>query len=70
MTRVFEDVAAGADTAEALRRAQIALIADPRTAHPFFWGAFTLIGAGTGRTLAAETAGFRPSEVPTALGKP
>ncbi len=31
--------------AEALRQAQLALIRDPATAHPFYWAAFILIGA-------------------------
>ncbi len=30
--------------AEALRQAQLALIGDPQTAHPFFWAPFVLIG--------------------------
>jgi CHAT domain-containing protein len=30
--------------AQALRRAQMALIADPATAHPYHWSAFVLIG--------------------------
>jgi CHAT domain-containing protein len=62
MTRLFDALAAGGDTAEALRRAQNALMAQPRTAHPFFWGAFSLIGAGPARPEAAEAR--------TALGKP
>jgi CHAT domain-containing protein len=33
--------------ADALRQAQLALIADPHTAHPYNWAAFTLIGDGT-----------------------
>jgi CHAT domain-containing protein len=33
-------------TAQALRRAQLTLSAQPATAHPFFWAAFTLIGDG------------------------
>jgi CHAT domain-containing protein len=35
------------DVADALRQAQLALIADPNTAHPYNWAAFTLIGDGT-----------------------
>ncbi len=34
------------DAAEALRQAQLALIAQDATAHPFDWAAFTLIGGG------------------------
>ncbi|HEX4027584.1 MAG TPA: CHAT domain-containing tetratricopeptide repeat protein [Rhizomicrobium sp.] len=34
------------DAAEALRQAQLALIAQEATAHPFDWAAFTLIGGG------------------------
>lgn len=44
--RLAADPAGGA--AEALRRAQIALIQNPETAHPAFWGAFTLVGASAG----------------------
>jgi CHAT domain-containing protein len=32
--------------AEALRQSQLELIGDARTAHPFYWAAFTLIGVG------------------------
>ncbi len=32
------------DKAAALRSAQLALLSDPRTAHPFFWAPFILIG--------------------------
>ncbi len=32
------------DKASALRSAQLALLSDPRTAHPFFWAPFILIG--------------------------
>ena len=34
------------DAAEALRQAQLTLIAQEATAHPFDWAAFTLIGGG------------------------
>jgi CHAT domain-containing protein len=36
----------GTDLSEALRQAQLSLIADPATAHPYNWAAFTLIGDG------------------------
>jgi len=35
----------GASKAQALRTAQLALIADPRYRDPYYWAAFTLIGA-------------------------
>jgi CHAT domain-containing protein len=35
----------GAGHAVALQRAQLALLGDPATAHPFYWAAFILIGA-------------------------
>lgn len=48
MTRVFENVAAqkSQHIARALQRSQIDMIAGKDTAHPFFWGAFTLVGEG------------------------
>ena len=44
-TGMFERFAT-AGSSESLRLAQIALIEDRRTAHPFFWGAFTIVGDG------------------------
>lgn len=32
----------------ALQKSQLALIAQPQTAHPFFWGAFVVVGDGHG----------------------
>lgn len=37
---------AGISRGEALRKAQMALIANPATAHPAYWAAFTLVGDG------------------------
>jgi CHAT domain-containing protein len=34
--------------AEALRKAQLALMDDPKTAHPIFWAPFVLVGDGGG----------------------
>lgn len=47
MTALFEDMARTGDhrPAEALRHAQLSLAADAKTAHPFFWAAFTVVGA-------------------------
>jgi CHAT domain-containing protein/predicted negative regulator of RcsB-dependent stress response len=46
MTTLFAGLShdPGRDTAEALRQAQLALIAQPATAHPYNWAAFTLLG--------------------------
>ncbi len=50
-TRTFETFrnSPGVGRAEALRRAQLALLNDATTAHPVFWAAFTLIGENTPR---------------------
>ncbi len=58
MTGVFARYAGdpSRDLAEALRQSQLALIAQPATAHPFNWAAFTLIGDSgvTARTASAR----------------
>jgi CHAT domain-containing protein len=44
-----------AGVAESLRQSELAMIADPKTAHPFYWAAFTLIGDGgkfSGKSVA------------------
>jgi hypothetical protein len=41
-----ERLAAGDTVQEALRRARVALMDDPRTAHPFYSGAFFVVGLG------------------------
>jgi CHAT domain-containing protein len=48
MTGMFEKLGPNltSGVAESLRQAQLALIAKPQTAHPFFWAAFTVIGDG------------------------
>jgi CHAT domain-containing protein len=45
-TRTFDayQKSPGMGRAEALRRAQLALLEQPNMAHPIFWAAFTLIG--------------------------
>jgi CHAT domain-containing protein len=37
--------ALGKGQAVALHEAQLAILKDPATAHPFYWAAFILIGA-------------------------
>lgn len=44
MTGLFDAWKKGEGLAEDLRRSQLALIAAPATAHPFYWAAFTIIG--------------------------
>lgn len=44
MTKFYDGVRAGLTKDEALRRAQLAAIAEPSTAAPFHWAAFTLSG--------------------------
>ncbi len=56
MTGVFDRRRSGAGYAEALRQAQLALIAQPSTAHPFNWAAFTLIGDGDDAATPVKTA--------------
>jgi CHAT domain-containing protein len=49
--------------AEALRQAQLDLIRDPATAHPYYWAAFTLIGTGD-----ASSGGGVANNIPQANG--
>lgn len=48
MTGVFQRYGQdrGRGLAQALRQSQLELLRDSTTAHPFYWAAFTLIGAG------------------------
>jgi len=59
MTGVFARYAKdpSRDLAEALRQAQLGLIAQPATAHPFNWAAFTLIGDSGSRVRVGSVAG-------------
>lgn len=45
----YRELAAGGTVAQALRRAQDRLRADPATAHPFYWAGFVSIGEGAVR---------------------
>ncbi|MFA5506327.1 MAG: CHAT domain-containing protein [Vulcanimicrobiota bacterium] len=44
MTKFYENLRAGDGKAEALRKAQLAVKANPRFAHPYFWSGFLLFG--------------------------
>jgi CHAT domain-containing protein len=44
MTTLYGDLARGVAVQDAMRDAQRAVMADPETAHPFFWAPFNLIG--------------------------
>ena len=46
MTGLFDNPAGNPITG-ALRRAQIALMDDPATSHPYYWAGFAVIGDGT-----------------------
>ena len=45
MERFYEALRTG-PARDALRAAQLAVLGEPRTAHPFFWAAFILVGDG------------------------
>jgi CHAT domain-containing protein len=44
MIRFYRALAAGQGKADALREAKLALLADPGTAHPYYWAPFVLVG--------------------------
>jgi len=60
MTGLFAQLEGGSGLAQALRHAQLSLIADAATAHPFNWAAFTIIGDGAG-ALPATKATLAPT---------
>jgi CHAT domain-containing protein len=46
MKTFYRHLAEGVPKAEALRRAQLALLRKPATSAPYYWAAFTLAGLG------------------------
>ena len=44
MEAFYKELSAGQSKAEALRRAQLAVMHDPRFAHPYFWAPFVVLG--------------------------
>lgn len=51
------------NVSNALREAQLGLIAQSRTAHPFFWAAFVVMGDGQGRVAPVNLAAATISKV-------
>ena len=47
MSRFYDRLAAGDPVATALRVAQLSIRSDARTAHPFYWAGFTVVGDGS-----------------------
>ena len=47
MVKMFQQSKRNGNYAEALKDAQLEMIADPKTAHPYNWAAFTLMGLGS-----------------------
>ena len=60
MTGIFSRGQRSSGVAESLRQSQLALIAQPATAHPFHWAAFTVIGDGA--TLSKTASEAKPSD--------
>jgi CHAT domain-containing protein len=44
MTGFYDELVSGSDVAEALRRAQLRLLAEPSTSHPWYWSGFVVVG--------------------------
>ena len=44
MTVFYRELAAGQSKAEAMRRAQLSVMRDPRYRHPFYWAPFVILG--------------------------
>ena len=66
MTAFYDHILAGDGYAEALRRAQLALAAQPSSRHPFYWAAFVVTGeiGGNLRSGSSPAPGARvPSDL-------
>lgn len=44
MSNFYKQLAAGQPKAEAMRRAQLTIMHDPRFAHPYYWAPFVILG--------------------------
>ncbi len=67
MRGFYGGLADGLSTAGALRRAQLALRADPHTAHPFYWAGFVVVGNG-GEPVALRRKSGVPAETTVLAG--
>ena len=70
MREFYGELARGTGRAEALRRAKLHLIQQPRFAHPYYWAAF--IPAGDWTPLAAGTmrpGGGKVNNLPSSRGE-
>ena len=45
MGKFYQGLKNGLSKAEALRQAQLALLANPEYAHPYYWSSFILVGS-------------------------
>ena len=45
-TRMLAEYTPDIGRSEALRRSMLALMEDPRFAHPFYWAPFVIVGEG------------------------
>lgn len=64
MIGMFDPAGRAAGLAQGLRQSQLALIARPATAHPFYWAAFTIIGDTGNGASSAQTAQLVPGRHP------
>ena len=53
-TRMLAEYSPDTGRAEALRRSMLALMDNPRFAHPFYWAPFVIVGEGGGLAVEAE----------------
>lgn len=44
MTGMYDELVADADIAQAMRRSQLRMLADPGYAHPWYWSSFVVVG--------------------------
>ncbi|HET6462771.1 MAG TPA: CHAT domain-containing protein, partial [Candidatus Krumholzibacteria bacterium] len=67
MSSFYDGLAAGQSVDAALRGAQLAVRANPKTSHPFYWAGFAVMGDGS-RIMPPLTVEPRHTTWPIALG--